>query len=272
MDRSDPWEVTLKVILVHPYAWLLFLLGIFLSLVLFMELGRKWGRVRMSVDDKGARAGVGGVEAAIYGLFGLLLAFSFSGAAGRFDQRRHLIVEEANDIGTAYLRLDLLPASFQEQIRPLFRAYLNKRLEAYQHVEEFPVAHQMFGEAEAIGGQIWRLAVAGCRQEERPSCTMLLLPALNATFDIANARLMATREHPPAFIFWMLIFLGLVCSLMAGFAMAEAKQRNLLYSLGFALIIAVTCYLILDLEYPRLGFLKVESYDEALRRLLEGMR
>ncbi|MFO1464439.1 MAG: DUF4239 domain-containing protein [bacterium] len=243
-----------------------------MALVLFLELGRKWGRARMAVDAKGARAGVGGVEAAIYGLFGLLLAFSFSGAAGRFDQRRHLIVEEANDLGTAYLRLDLLPAPFQEQIRPLFRAYLNKRLEVYQHVEEFPVAHRLFLEAEAIGGQIWRLAVVGCRQEEKPSCSMLLLSALNATLDIANTRLMATQEHPPAIIFWMLIFLGLVCCLMAGFAMAEATQRNMLYSLGFALIIAVTCYLILDLEYPRLGFMKVESYDEALRRVLEGMR
>lgn len=62
---------------------------------------------------------------------GLMVAFTFSGAATRFDERRHLLVQEANDIGTAYLRIDLLPAANQPAMRDLFRRYLDLRISGY---------------------------------------------------------------------------------------------------------------------------------------------
>lgn len=263
----------MKFIFIHQNAWLLFLLVLFISMIAFMELGRRWGLSRLAVDPKGARAGTATVEGAIFALFGLLLAFSFSGAATRFDQRRHLIVEEANDLGTAYLRLDLLSPAAQPEIRAAFRTYLEKRLEAYGKLPDVAVALELLGDSEKIQAKIWSLAVNGCRSEAAaPSCSILLLPALNSCFDIAAARRMTTEEHPPEVIFFMLVALGLVCSLMAGFAMAEGKNRNLLYVLGFAFMISVTCYLILDLEYPRMGFLQVKDFDAALRRVLSGMQ
>jgi hypothetical protein len=90
---------------------LLTTLALFLGMLLLLETGRRLGVRRLASDPEGARAGTGTVEGAVFALLGLLVAFTFSGAASRFDQRRDLIVEETNDIGTAYLRLDLLPAS-----------------------------------------------------------------------------------------------------------------------------------------------------------------
>jgi len=75
----------------------------------------------MKEDPEGARAGAGAVEGSVFGLLGLLIAFTFSGAAFRFDARRQLAVEETNAIGTAYLRLDLLPADKQPALRDSFR-------------------------------------------------------------------------------------------------------------------------------------------------------
>src|SRR5262245_24463182 len=86
---------------------------LFLAMLLCIHFGRMLGLRRRAMDPEGATVGLGTIEAAVLALLGLLIAFTFSGAAGRFDSRRHLVVEEANDIGTAYLRIDLPPADRQ---------------------------------------------------------------------------------------------------------------------------------------------------------------
>ena len=93
---------------------------------------------------------------------------------------------------------------------------------------------------------------------------MLLLPALNAMFDIANTRCWATQSHPPLFIFGLLGMLALACSLLAGYGMAGGKARNRLHVVGFAVIVTLTVYVIVDMEYPRMGFIRVDSFDQAL--------
>src|SRR4051812_42855896 len=97
----------------------LFAGGLFLGSLLLLEVGRRIGIRKLAEDAEGARAGVGTVDAATFALLGLLIAFTFSGAATRFDARRQLIIEEANNIGTAYLRIDLLPPEAQPALREL---------------------------------------------------------------------------------------------------------------------------------------------------------
>src|ERR1700675_3830969 len=117
-----------------PYALLagLLALGVFIGMVILQEVGRRVGHRRLARDPEGARAGVGAIDGAVFGLLGLLVAFTFSGAATRFEARRQLVVEEANAIGTAYLRLDVLPAAAQPALRARFREYLDSRLAAYR--------------------------------------------------------------------------------------------------------------------------------------------
>ena len=105
----------------------LFALGLFLGMLILLEVGRRIGIRRLEKDPEGAEAGVGTVEGAVFALLGLLIAFTFSGAASRFDTRRQLIIEETNDIGTAYLRLDLLSTEAQPGLREKFRQYVDTR-------------------------------------------------------------------------------------------------------------------------------------------------
>ena len=114
----------------------LFALSLFLGVLASLEIGRRIGLARLARDPEGARAGTGAVDGAIYGLLGLLVAFTFSGAASRFEERRKLIGEEANAIGTAYLRLDLLPAEAQGPLKEKFRQYLDSRLAAYRKLPD----------------------------------------------------------------------------------------------------------------------------------------
>src|SRR6266550_1109825 len=198
----------------------LFALGLFLGMLMLLEVGRRIGARRLAEDPRGAEAGVGTVEGAVFALLGLLIAFTFSGASSRFDTRRQLIVEETNDIGTAYLRLDLLPADLQPALRGSFRRYLDARIEVYRKLPDIVAAKESLAKANELQGQIWRQAVVASRAEGAPpAAPILLLPALNAMIDITTTRTMATQMHPPTVVFVMLFGLAMAASLVAGYGM-----------------------------------------------------
>jgi hypothetical protein len=240
------------------------LVGLFLGMVLFLEVGRRIRLRSLAKDDDKLVGGLGVVEGALFGLMGLVIAFTFSGAASRFDDRRHLIVEEANDIGTAYLRLDLLPETAQPRIREMMRRYVDTRLETYRVLPDYDAAMALIAKANDIQREIWNYAVTATKGEANPQAAMVLLPALNAMFDIANTRFWATQIHPPAMIFGLLGTLALVCALLAGFGMAGGTVRSRIHIVAFAIILTFTVYVIVDMEYPRMGFIRVDSFDQAL--------
>ncbi len=250
---------------------LIFATGLFVGMILLLEMGRRLGRRRQGRDEEGARAGLGAVEGAVFALLGLLIAFTFSGAASRFDARRELIVQEANATGTAWLRLDLLPASAQPELRDLFRRYLDLRLAAYRKMPDIEAAREELSRANALQGEIWNKAVAACQESPNPLKAQLI-PPLNEMFDIATTRTMAARTHPPAIIFAMLGVLALMSSLLAGYAMAGGKTRSWIHVVGFALIMATSVYVILDLEFPRLGIIRIDPFDQVLVELRQSMK
>ena len=145
----------------------LFAILLLAGMVGFLEIGRRIGIRRVAVDAEGVREGAGAVEGAVFGLLGLLLAFTFSGAASRFDERRHLIVEEANAIGTAYLRLDLLPAEEQPPLRDLFRSYLDSRLAAYRKLPDVKAAMTELNHSAQLQREIWTRAMAASKGEAK---------------------------------------------------------------------------------------------------------
>jgi hypothetical protein len=257
----------------HTFYTILFPLSLFLGMLFFMETGRRIGIRRMAQDPDGAKTGVGAMEAAIFGLMGLLVAFTFSGAASRFDTRRQLIVEETNAIGTAYLRLDLLPSDAQARLRAYFREYVDSRLESSRKTStDFPGSLEAYSRSMKLQAEIWNQAVVACRDQGLQSATMLLLPALNQMIDITTTRLVAQKTHPPAGIFLVLSVLALFSAMFAGYGTAGSKARSWIHMIGFGAMMAVTVYLILDIEYPRHGFIQVSSFDEILEDLQKNMK
>jgi hypothetical protein len=256
----------------HAAIVFLFTSALFLGMLLFLEIGRRIG-IRRLQDDSGAAAeGVGAVDGAVFAVLGLLIAFTFSGATARFDSRRQLIVEETNDIGTAYLRLDVLPADAQPALRDAFRRYLDARIETYRSFPDIAAVRRSFATANELQRQIWRQAVEAVRSDDSPpAAPMLLLPALNAMIDITTTRAMATQMHPPRVVFVMLFGLALAASLLAGYGMTGSKIRSRFHMLGFSLVIAIAVFVILDIEYPRLGLIRIDAFDQAMVDLRESM-
>jgi hypothetical protein len=146
------WIVfTVNVIL----AGTIFAVALSAGVLVLLEIGRRIGVRQLAEEGETASKGLGAIEGAIFGLLGLILAFSFSGALTRFDARRHLVVEEANDIGTAWLRVALLPADAQPPMRDLFRRYLDSRIEVYRKVPDMEAVKAEQARSAKLQSEIW---------------------------------------------------------------------------------------------------------------------
>jgi len=244
---------------------------LFVGMVVIGEVGRRVALRRASRDPEGAWEGVGVVDGAVFALLGLIIAFAFSGAILRFDVRRNLVVDEANAIGTAYLRLQLLPESSRPELRDKFRQYLDSRLTTYRLLPDVEAARTEFAKSQKLQNEIWTEALAAAHDMQ--PATMLLVPALNEMFDITMTRTMnALYMHPPGIVLAMLFGLALVGSLLAGYGMARARGPHWLHLVLFAAATSFVIYVILDTEYPRLGLIRVDAVDQALVDLRDSMK
>ena len=232
------------------------------------EAGWRIGRARLARDSAELAKGAASAEAAVFGLFGLLVAFTFSGAASRFEDRRHLITEEANAIGTAYLRLDFLSGDAQPALRDLFRKYLDVRYAAYRQVNDSAGTEAKLAETAVLQSAIWSTALSAVKEQGPPTpATALLIGALNEMIDITSTRQMATRNHPPTIVFVLLGAFSLTCSALVGYGISQNPARSWLHSITFAAVVTVTVYVIVDLEFPRVGLIRVDSADAAIFEL-----
>ena len=251
----------------NTFQILLIVIFLFVGMLGFIELGLRLGKR----GEDSAGKPFGPLSGAVFGLMGLLIAFTFSGAAARFEVRRQLIVSEVNAIEVAYMRIDLLPPAKQESMRKSFRAYVDARLVFYKDLGEAAENEAGLARVKEMQREIWSQAVAACDERGPNPSNSLILTSLNSMFDIATTREAALMMHPPGAVLFLLALLPLVCSLLAGFD-AAGKGRSFLHMLGFALILTVTIYIILDYEYPRAGlFIHLDATNHLLTALRQSM-
>ena len=211
-------------------------------------------------------------EGAVMGLMALLVSFTFANASGKFDARRLLAVDDVNAIGTAYLRLDLLEPPLRAELQQDFRDYLDARLEIYSFLPDLDAATKAVGRAKALQQQIWVKAAQGCEKEPYLAACIILLPALNEMFDIANKRFAYSQIHPPGMVLGLLIVVALLSSLLTGYRMKNIKITHSLHIISYVIIIAFTIYVIIDIDYPRLGFIRMDAFDQSLIDLRASMK
>jgi hypothetical protein len=235
-----------------------------------IEAGYWLGRYRRRSAEGEKKAPVGAIVGATLGLLGFILAFTFGLAASRFDARRKIVVEEANAIGTTYLRAGLLPDGRGGKSRELLREYVDVRLEAAQSGDVEKVLRRsdelhrgLWQEAEAVGKQYPNSIVVG-----------LFIQALNETIDIHATRVLVSIQSRIPGLLWGVLYL--VTSLtMAGvgyFGGLANSRRSLAIAvlvLTFSAIIA----LVADLDRPREGLLTVsQSTLVDLRSMMHNAR
>lgn len=257
------------------FTWVTLLIAclLFIAMLGTFELGRRIGGAQLAKDPDGLAKGVGAAEGAVFALLGLLMAFTFSGAASRFEGRRLMIDTEANAIGTAWLRLDLLPADAQPQIRETFRRYVTLRANLFKGATQISEVEARLAAGAVLQNEIWKNSVAAIKQPgASPQATMLLLPALNEMIDITATRQTASGNHPPLVIFVMLGVLSIFGALLVGYSASSNKRRTWIHQATFAMVMSLAIYVIIDLEYPRLGLIRVDAADQALIDVANSLR
>lgn len=249
----------------------LYALALALGLLLAIEVGVRVGRREQAAGRTGAQ-GLTTIEGSVFALLGLLLAFVFHGATQRFDERRELIAEEANAVGTAWWRLDLLHASFRDPARQQLLDYLDTRIEIYHQVTDAARTATLERRASELQAALWRTARHGLADTGQPALTALVLDPLNTLFDIATTRRMSTLMHPPLVVYALLSIAALLSALLAGYGLGQAGHRAWLHTGVFIASVGLSVYAILDIEYPRQGLIRIDAADVVLLELRDSLR
>lgn len=245
---------------------------LFLGMLALQELGLRTGRRALTPDADPGSSGTGAVEASVFALLGLILAFGFNGAGSRLETRRSLLVQEANAIGTVSLRLDLLPPGEQAPIRERLRRYLDARIATYEAIPNMQQVRENQRLAGQLQGEIWTAVVQAHQRNPLPGVNLLLIPALNDMIDVTTSRDTAALTHGSWFVSAFMIALCLLAALVAGRAMARSAKRPLFHVIVFAALTAFTVYVILDLDYPRIGLIRIGVANQALFELQRAIQ
>lgn len=213
----------------------------------------------------------GTMNGMLLGLLGLLLAFTFSMASSRFDARRQVVIEEANNIGTAILRTDIYPDSMRQLLRRDLKEYVEERIAFYQAGKNAEAAAKHYHKADVLSRQIWSATATYAKKDNITTRTSELIPALNAMIDITTMRRAAGEATVPDSIMYFLFVLCCCSAFLLGY---DNKYKvDWIVVMGFAVMLSLTVYTIIDLDRPRSGLINMDAPNEKiieLRGLFEG--
>ncbi len=241
-------------------------LGVLLLLLTGLEVGYRLGSRTAGGPDSRAGSQVGTVQGALLGLLGLLLGFSFAAAGARFLERQDLIVDEANAVGTASLRADLMTKEARTEFRRALREYTTHRLKVSREIRRgLKEADQL--EIERFHDRLWNTAVRGV--DGRADYAVVVLPAVNDVIDLHSTRVAAGHKHLPMLIMGLLVACSVLAVGVIGYGAGIGRRRRLALTMPLALLIGVALWVTIDLDRPRAGLLQLN--DEPLGRALRGI-
>lgn len=226
------------------------------GLILFMELGVRLGERHSRRRDADKAMETGATQGAMLGLLGLLLGFSFAGAAGRYMERQDLITAEANAIGTAYLRADLLEAPHRAELQRVLREYVAHRIESSASLQ-LGLQPEVAAEIEALHGRIWSAASAGV--QKHLSLAMPVLAPVNEVIDLHSTRAAAAHKHLPGLVLGLLVACSALTMSVIGYTGALSKRRNRMLTCTIALLVAAAIWTTIDLDRPRIGIVQLSD-------------
>lgn len=212
------------------------------------------------------RGQLGTIQGAILGLLALLLGFAFAGASARFVERQDVIVSEANAIGTAYLRADLLPTPHDQQLRDVLRRYTDVRIEFF---EDNRLRHwsEIQAETARLHAEMWSIAQHSAA--EQPLLAMTVLPPVNEVIDLHTTRVAAMRRHLPLVIMALLVVCAWIAIATVGYGCGLGGQRTFWATTALGLLIALVLWITFDLDYPRRGLIRINQ--QPILELREGL-
>ena len=234
--------------------WLFFVL-----MLTATELGFRLGRKFEARTPENVKSQISTVEAAILGILALLLGFTISMAVSRFETRKQLVLEEADAIGTSSLRAQLLPAPAGPEIESLLRQYVNIRVQYGTAGNDLARLEDLNRQTARLQTEFWTRTAVYAQQDPNPVRVGLLLQSLNKAIDLAEARWMAFQNHVPESVIYVNAAVGLLSATLVGYSFGVNGRRNIFSMFMLAVSITLVLAVIIDLDRPRSGYIRVSQ-------------
>ena len=241
--------------------------GVLLVLLGSAELGYQLGRRTRGIHEEASQ--VGNWEGALLGLLALLIGFTFAMAVTRFDGRRALILDEANAIQQLARRADYLAPPVQERIAGLLRSYVDARIRAYDAGNDRGRTEAAYRESSALQRQLWAQAAEVARNNFNAEMASLFVESTDAVLDQGARRRAALDNHVPTTVLLVLLVVACIAVGATGYSCGLRRHRHRFGMILLPILIAAVMVLVVDLDYPRAGF--VQAGQGPMLRLRQAL-
>jgi hypothetical protein len=246
-----------------------FPLLVFVLSLIFLWLSAQMGgfvHKRLRPLNEEDHADLATVLTATLTLLGLIIAFSFSMAVSRYDQRKNYEAEEANAIGTEYVRAALLPATHAERVRDLLRLYLHQRIRFYETRSQRQLEH-VDRDTAALEVELWSAVQSAAAVEPTP-VVALATQGMNDVLNTRGYTQAAWWNRIPTAAWGLMAAIAMFCNLLIGYG---AHRRGIILFLVLPLALSISFFLISDIDSPRGGVIRVSPQNlESLAQSLNG--
>lgn len=238
---------------VHPfYTYSLLVVQCIVSFVLLASALVGYSLARLSRQRTADTSEIGTIQASMLGMLGLLLGFTFAVASSRYDTRRVLAIDEANALGTTFMRTQMLPEPYRTSISKELRDYIDLRLRAASVLGDQTALAGVKRETEKLQQTIWKQATAMARKHDTP-ISAVFVTSLNQSIDLYASRVATFYARVPSIILWILLCIAIAALGMVGFGFGIGGQRDWLVMAVVSIMVASVIVMIVDLDRPEAG-------------------
>lgn len=219
------------------------------------EAGYQVARRRGDVE----KSDEGHVLSAMLALLGLLVGFTFSIVVSRHEQRRLLVVDEANAIETEYLRTQMMPEPSRSRLADMLRRYADVRIAIGSAGEDRVEAARGYAITDSLKRQMWVTTIEADTLVQPPALASLIAGGMNTLIELASARRAALEARLPSITFGVLLLFAAVAAGMLGFVSGSGKHPRRVGAIVMLLLLTLALGLILDLDRPLRGTIKINQ-------------
>jgi hypothetical protein len=228
---------------------------LFIAVLACSEIGYRGGKLYGPKDEAFSKH-LGLISGAMFALVAFLIGFGFSGAASRYIDHLDLVVKEANALGTAYLRADVLPEPMRDEMKTALRQYTAGRLDLLRSPDPATTA-RLLADVSPQQTHLWDIALSGTA--DNPQRMLLVLPPLNDVIDLHTTHLAVARRHIPTEIMAGLLLSAGLALALASFGNGQIGRRFLVLNFVYGFVLAAALWMMFDLDHPLQGIIKVSD-------------
>lgn len=241
----------------------------FVSALIPILLGQRYGQYRKKKSEEVQHAPVGSVVGAAFGLLAFMLAITFQIASNRYDARKQLLLEEVTNIRTGYLRAGLIPEPYRSNTKKFLVEYVDLRVDLVKDLSKLDVG---LSRSQQILDSLWKYTEALAEQDRSSEVYALYTTSVNDMIDAFNQRVAVSLQYRiPGAVLFALFIISFVSMFVFGYQFGISGKGSLRLIMLLSLIFAMAMFLILALDQPEKGLASINQKPMfTLQQQLQG--